>query len=252
MRQATSACAPPARRVPVSRWLSPQQFGDFGPSGSVAHGRDGFRAGLTLNVGLWRHGRRWRTGPSGVSRSGSLVAEMFVVEDGDGQWGEGERAVEGGRLLVGSTIRPEKTGKDGAVLIRGLPAGPEVDVETQLALLNDFTLRPARAGERVVPRPGEVRSLSLPLRPTGSLEAEIVLQIGDERIGRAGVFVALFDEAGREVARSLTDFAGFVLFEGLPFGTDRVEAAGQSAKGLALSRDKPDAATTLLIPTEPA
>jgi hypothetical protein len=229
-----------------------QQIGDFGLSGSVAHGPQGFRAGLTLNVGLWRHGRRWRTAPSGVSRSASLVAEMFVDEDGDGIWDEGERAVEGGRFVVGSTIRPEETGKDGAVLIRGLPAGPEVDVETQLASLTDFTLRPARAGDRLELRPGEVRALSVPLRPTGSLEVAVMLQVGDDRFGRSGVEVVLTDENGREAARAFTDFAGYVLFEGLAYGTYRAEAAGQAQGSLALTRDEPDGAATLLIPTEPA
>ena len=173
---------------------------------------------------------------------------MFVDEDGDGLWDDGESAVEGGRLLVGSAVRPEETGARGAVLIRGLPAGPEVDVEMQLASLTDFTLRPAHAGERLVLRPGEVRALAIPLRPTGSLEVETLLQVGDERLGRSGVEVVLRDEGGREIARALSDFAGFVLFEGLGFGTYRVEAAGQAASGLGLTRNEPDLATSLLIP----
>jgi len=224
------------------------QFGPFGLSGSIAHGRDGLRAGITLNVGLWRHGRRWRAAPSGVSRSASLVAEMFVDEDGDGLWDEGEDAVEGGRLLVGSSVRPEESGADGAVLVRGLPAGPQVDVEMQLASLTDFTLRPERAGNRLVLRPGEVRALAIPLRPTGSVEVETLLQVGEEQVGRSGVEVVLRDEDGREVARALSDFAGFVLFEGLDFGAYRVEAAGQAAGGLTLTREEPDRATILLIP----
>ncbi|MEQ8412309.1 MAG: hypothetical protein RIB52_12200 [Erythrobacter sp.] len=225
-----------------------QQIGAFGVSGRFAHGPEGFSAGVTVNVGLWRHGRSWRTAGSGVSRSGSIVAEMFVDENGDGFRDEGEEAIEGGRLLVGSAVRREETGPDGAVLVSGLPAGREVDVEMQLSSLDDFTLRPARAGERLVLRPGEVRALAVPLRPTGSLEAQVLLQAGDDRVPRPGVLVVLRDADGREVARAPTDFAGYVLFEGLGFGTYSLEAAGRAQSGLSVSRAEPDLATSLVIP----
>lgn len=80
------------------------------------------------------------------------------------------------------------------------------------------------------------------------MEVETLLQVGEEQVGRSGVEVVLRDEDGREVARALSDFAGFVLFEGLDFGTYRVEAAGQAAGGLTLTREEPDCATSLLIP----
>lgn len=224
-----------------------QQVGAFGIAGRIAHGAQGFGAGITVNVGLWRHGRRWRTARPGVSRSGSVVAEMFIDEDGDGDWDDGEAAIEGGRLLVGSAVRREETGADGTVLVAGLPAAREIDVEMQLSSLDDFTLRPERAGDRLVLRPGEVRPLAVPLRPTGSLEAQILLQAGDDRVPRAGVSVVLRDAKGGEVARALTDFAGYVLFDGLAFGTYAIEAEGQTESGLSLSREEPDNSASLVL-----
>jgi hypothetical protein len=224
-----------------------RQFGDLGVSGSVGYGREGVRAGIAITLGLWRDGPRWRTARSGISRSGAVIADMFVDEDGDGLRGPGDGAVEGGRFLVGSAVRAEETGPDGKVLIRGLPAGPEIDVETQLASLPDFTLRPARAGDRLVLRTGEVRRLAVPLRPTGSVEAQVLLQAGERRVPRSGIEVTLLDMAGEEVARQATDFAGYVLFDGLPFGRYRVKAAGQGTKTVSISREAPDSATSITI-----
>lgn len=222
----------------------------FGPLAlSASAGRDdrGLRAGIGLTIGLFRGAGRWRTGPSGVARSGAIIAEMFVDEDGDGRRGPGEDAVEGGRLIVGASLRREATGSDGRVLIGGIASGPAVDLETQMSSLADFTLRPARAGERVSLRPGEVRHVAIPLRPTGSIEVQVVLVAGDRRTPRSGVPVVLRDAGGKEAARAVTDFEGFVLFEALPFGTYRAEAAGQESASLSVSRAVPDISARLFI-----
>jgi hypothetical protein len=226
----------------------------LGPLGlSVSAGRegDGWRAGIGVTLGLFRGPDRWRAAPAGIARSGAIMAEMFVDEDGDGTRGLAESGVAGGRFIVGAALRPEETGADGRVLIGGIAPGPDVDVETQLASLTDFTLRPARAGDRLALRPGEVRHVAIALRPTGSIEVQVVLVAGDQRTPRAGVAVALRDAEGREAARAITDFDGYVLFEALPFGSYRAEAAGQAGPALPVTREAPDARAQLLIPPAP-
>ncbi len=227
----------------------------FGPLGlSASAGRDdrGWRAGVGLTIGLYRGAGRWRTSPAGVARSGAIMAEMFVDADGNGARGADEAGVEGGRFIVGASLRREATDATGHVLIGGVTPGPAVDIETQMSSLTDFTLRPARAGDRVSLRPGEVRHVAFPLRPTASIEVQVVLVAGDQRTPRAGVPVVLRDAAGAEAARAVTDFDGFVLFEGLAFGTYRAEAAAQTSGGLAVSRETPDTAIKLLIPAASA
>jgi hypothetical protein len=199
-------------------------------------------------MGLWRGPQGWRTSPSGIARSGAIMAELFVDENGDGARGADETEVKDGRFIVGAALRREETAADGTVLIGGIAPGPDVDVETQMSSLTDFTLRPARMGDRLALRPGEVRHLAVALRPTGSIEVQVLLVAGDQRTPRSGVAVVLRDAAGREAARAVSDFDGYVLFEGLPFGTFRAEAAGQTGAALTVSRDAPDASALLLIP----
>ncbi|PLK23686.1 hypothetical protein C0V72_08620 [Porphyrobacter sp. TH134] len=225
-----------------------RQFGPLGLSASAGREGAGWRAGIGLTLGLFRGQDRWRTAPAGIARSGAIMAEMFVDDDGDGLRGVGEQGVEGGRFIVGAALRREETAADGTVLIGGIAPGPDVDIETQMSSLTDFTLRPARTGDRLALRPGEIRHVPVALRPTGSIEVQVVLVAGDQRTPRSGMMVVLRDSAGREAARAVTDFDGYALFDGLAFGAWQVAAAGQSSAPLALSREQPVRTERLLIP----
>ena len=225
-----------------------QQLGALGLNAGIGREARGWRFGLGLTMGLWRGPQRWGTAPSGIARSGAIMAELFVDEDGDGARDTDEGGVEGGRFIVGAALRREATDAAGMVLIGGIAPGPGVDLETQLSSLEDFTLRPLRPGDRLVLRPGEVRHVAVPLRPTGSIEVQVLLAAGDRRIPRSGVPVILRDSYGNEVARATTDFDGFVLFDALAFGSWQAEAAGQKSAALIVSRDKSDARVRLVLP----
>lgn len=225
-----------------------QRLGAFGLSAGVTRSSDGWRVGLGMIVGLWQSGGRWQTAPAGLARGGAVLADMFVDDDGDGVHGSSERPIAGGRFLVGSTVRSEETGADGRALLCGLAPGPKVDVETQLASLPDLSLRPARAGDRLALRPGEVRYLAVPVQPTGSIETRVLLVVDDAQSPLSNVPVVVTDTAGRERARTVTDFDGYALFEGLAFGAYTVRAADQGTKGITLDRGKPDIRFTIALP----
>jgi hypothetical protein len=224
------------------------QLGPLGISASAGREGDGWRAGIGLTIGLFRGPDRWRTAPAGIARSGAVLVDMFVDEDGDGARGADEAGVADGRFIVGAALRREATDGAGRVLIGGIAPGPDVDIETQMSSLTDFTLRPARTGDRLALRPGEVRHLPVALRPTGSIEVQVLLAAGDRQTPRSGVPVVLRDAAGKEVARAITDFDGYALFDGLAFGQWQVEAAAQASPAITLARDEPDARHRLLIP----
>lgn len=228
-----------------------QQFGPLGLSASAGREGDGWRAGIGLTLGLWRGPSRWRTAPAGIARSGAIMAELFVDEDGDGARGAVEEGVSGGRFIVGAALRREETAADGTVLIGGIAPGPDVEIETQMSSLTDFTLRPARAGDRLALRPGEIRHVPVALSPTGSIEVQVLLAANDRQTPRSGVPVVLRNLAGEEVARAITDFDGYVLFDGLKFGSWQVEAGAQASTPISLSRAAPDARRSLLIAPGP-
>jgi hypothetical protein len=237
-----------AQRRQVSGGVSVnRRIGAFGLSAGVARGGDGWRMGLGLVVGLWQAGGRWHGGPAGLTRSGAVAADLFIDDDGDGQHDPDETAVSGGRFIVANSVRAETTGKDGIALLRSLPAGSGFDMETQLSSLDDFTLRPVRPGDRVQLRPGEVRQLPVPLRRTGSIDAQIVLVSGDTSAPRSGIVVTLHDKAGQQIASAVSDFEGHVLFEGLTLDDWTIKAGPYASPVISLSRAEPDQQSRLLI-----
>lgn len=216
------------------------RLGPLGLSAGIANGQDGWRFGLGLVVGLWQNQGRWHAAPAGLTQSGAVLADMFIDEDGDGARGPDEAGLGGGRVIVGNALRSEASDASGQMLLRALPAGRAVDIETQLASLPDFALRPAHAGDRVALRPGEIRRLPIPVGPTGSIEARILLAAAQNDTPLSGVPALLLDAEGREVARSVSDFEGYVLFEGLAFGPYTVSAGSRAAPPVTLSRAAPD------------
>lgn len=224
-----------------------RRLGAFGLSAGVARGGDGWRMGLGLVVGLWQAGGRWHSAPAGLTRSGAVAADLFIDDDDDERHYPDESAVAGGRFIIANSVRGETTGSDGVALLRSLPAGSAFDMETQLSSLDDFTLRPARPGDRVQLRPGEVRQLPVPLRRTGSIDAEVVLVSGDISAPRSGIVVTLHDKAGRQIASAVSDFAGHVLFEGLALSDWTIKAGSHASPVISLSRAQPDQQSRLLI-----
>jgi hypothetical protein len=226
-----------------------RQVGNVGLTGGLAYGSDGWRVGIGMTLGLWRDGPRWNTSRAGISASGAVLARAFVDADGDGLMDAGEEAVEGARFIVGSALRREETDARGQTLLRGLPAGPGVDIETQIASLPDFSLRPARAGDRVELRAGEIRVVPVPLQVTGTIEVLVELQAGENRVPRSGVEVVLKDAQGREAARAVSDFAGYVLFEGLLPGGYSAHVPGRAEARTEVSLATLDRSISLLLPT---
>lgn len=96
-----------------------------------------------------------------------------------------------------------------------------------MSSLDDFKLRPERAGDRLALRRGELRHVLAPIRFTGSLEVQVVLVAGDRR--------------------AVSDFEGYVLIDGLFFGTGPAEAAGQVSPLIDVARDDPEQRIRILI-----
>jgi hypothetical protein len=172
------------------------------------------------------------------------IPRRRILADHRDRISRNEAGVTGGRFIVGAALRREETGASDQVLIGGIAPGPDVDIETQMSSLTDFTKRPLRAGSQSAPR----RDPPFPvaLRPTASIEVQVPAGGGrSAHAARGGGCVSARRCRGRSRAR--TDFDGYVLFVGLPFGTFSAEAAGQTGAALTVSREAPDEQGKVLI-----
>ena len=202
-----------------------QRLGAFSLAAGAGVGASGWRAGLSLSVGLFHAaGRGYQTAPTGISRSGTLRPLLFLDDDSDGVQDANEPGLAGGRFIADNSIRQEATKEDGAALLDARAPGRSIDLEVQLASLPDMALRPVNPGVAARLRPGQVLDVPVPLRPTGEVEARVMLSKGEVENPLSGIEVVLLDPAGKRVAATISDFDGWAYFEAVPLGSYRLAA----------------------------
>ena len=183
----------------------------------------------------------WRMSRQRLAESGQAAVEVFRDENGDGYRQAGEGLVEGVSVEAGFRHTEAPTNKAGRAVIDGLTPYVPVQVSIDAGTLPDPLLQPKGQGVVVVPRPGVAAKISLPLAPTGELEA---LLLGPDGEPRDGVVIELTDTAGRVVRQVQSDFDGYVLFDSVPYGDYRLRIGAASAAALGV---KADLATALRI-----
>ncbi|WP_374530059.1 carboxypeptidase regulatory-like domain-containing protein [Novosphingobium sp.] len=171
----------------------------------------------------------WRTSRDRLAENGQAAITVFRDENGDGYQQPGEETVEGVTVEAGYRHSDKPTNADGRAVIDGLQPYVPVLVSIDTGSLPDPLLQPKGRGMVVVPRPGVQASLSLPLAPTGEIEA---ILLGPDGEPRGGVTVELTDTAGRVILRGLSDFDGYVLFDTVPYGDYRLQIGSASATAL--------------------
>jgi hypothetical protein len=198
-----------------------RQFDKFALSANASVSDQGtWSTGLRLSLALFRDKDRARfdIAAPGLSRSGTIRQHVFHDLNGNGQFDEGEPPIKGVQFIVGNTLRPEKTDASGRVVLSGLPAGSQIDIEFQMSSLDDPFLRPAFIGRKTIVRPGQVVEISTPVQSTGDAEGILLVQNGEYQTPVSGVEVEFVDTSGRVVATSITEFDGYFYTDGLPMG----------------------------------
>lgn len=198
--------------------------------------RGGIGAGLSLafSLGPDPAGGGWRVSRERLAQDGQAGVEVFRDDNGDGYRQASEAPVEGVTVEAGFRHTDAPTDKQGRAVIDGLRAYVPVLVSIDTGSLPDPLLQPKGQGMVVVPRPGIAARVSLPLAPTGEIEA--VLQ-GADGEPRSGVALQLVDTRGNPVRQAASDFDGFVLFDAVPYGTYKLVISADSATALGVKRE---------------
>ena len=195
------------------------------------HGRVG--AGLTFAFSLGPDpvDGGWRFSRERLAEQGQASIEVFRDDNGDGQRQAGEPAIEGVNVEAGFRHSELPTNKAGRTVIDGLYPYVPVMVSIDAGSLQDPLLRPKVQGVVVTPRPGVAAVVSLPLAPTGEVEA---ILLGHDGQPLGGISVELTDPDGHLLYQTISDFDGYVLFDDVPYGQYRLRIDPKQAMALAL------------------
>ncbi|MEN9682822.1 MAG: hypothetical protein RIQ99_1448 [Pseudomonadota bacterium] len=192
-------------------------------------GGRGLALALAFSIGPDPVAGGWRLARDRLAQNGQAAVEVFRDENGDGTRQIGEPAVSGVTIAAGVRKADRTTDRGGRAVVDGLQPYVPVLVTVDPGSLPDPLLKPKGPGLVVVPRPGVLAQLVLPLAPTGEIEAVLLSPDGQPR---GGLTVELADPAGRVVLRTVSDFDGYVLFDAVPYGDYRLQLGPTSAAAL--------------------
>lgn len=209
--------------------------GEVATDGSLA-------AGLSLAFSLGADPRRdggIRLTSDKLASQGSALVRVYRDANNNNRRDPGERPEKGAQVSAGRTAVALLTDPNGEVVIDGLDPFEPVLIGIDGASLPDALVQPASTGIVVVPRPGIAVPIDLALVATGDVDGTLVRSGGGQV---EGVDLELIDVAGRVAAKTRSDFDGFFIFEGVPYGRYTLRVASLSAQAAKLDRALPGVA----------
>ena len=199
--------------------------GEVASDGSVA-------AGLSLAFSLGpdpRAGRTLRLTADKLATQGSALVRVYRDANNNGRRDPGERPEKGVQVAAGRISVEALTDANGEVIVDGLEPFQPVLLGIDALSLPDPLVQPSTPGRVVTPRPGISVAIELPLAAAGDVDGTLVRAGGGSL---EGVDLELVDGEGRAVARTRSDFDGFFLFEGVPYGRYTLRIAKLAAQAM--------------------
>jgi hypothetical protein len=212
-----------------------RRFDHFSLTASAEAASDGsVAAGLNLVFSLGPDPRsgKFRISNNKLANSGQAMAIVFYDKNRDGIRQPGERLAEHVELTAGQSVALTPTDANGRAVIDNLQPFRPVLIGIDSSSLPSPYIQPALPGIVITPRPGVATTVELPLVSAGEVEGTLIRSGGGTL---AGVGLELVDGAGRVVRETETEFDGFFLFDGVPYGQYSLRIGTLSAQAIGVS-----------------
>lgn len=205
----------------------------FGISGSYVNQDD-----YSISARLFASARQtpqqgeWHVDARPTARTGMVSARVFLDENGNGLWDDGEPLLENVGFLINGVRNRSLTNDDGEAILSQLPTHRYLDIELNVGTLEDLLWQPAVKGRRVLLRPGMSQTLWFPVQVTSEIDGTVYVLTDESERGASNMQVELLDESGQIVARERTAWDGFYVLMGVPAGVYDVRINPEQLAGL--------------------
>jgi hypothetical protein len=187
---------------------------------------------LSFSLGPDPLGGGWRMSSEKLARRGQAAVSVFLDANGDGVRSAEEEALPGVEVTAGRSGTGAPTDEQGHTFVEALQPFQKVLISVDESTLPDPYLMPRGRGVVVTPRPGVAAVIELAVAPTGEVEG--VLN-GPEGTPLGGAMLELVDAAGQVMARTLSEFDGFFLFDRVSYGSYRLQLSPDNQAALGAS-----------------
>jgi hypothetical protein len=206
-----------------------RKFDKFALTGQVDAGSDGsLAAGLNLafSVGPKPGGGGLHFSSEKLATSGQALAIVWHDKNADGIRQADEPTEKDVELTAGLSGKGDPTDEKGISLIGNLQPFKPILIGIDSSSLPDPFVQPATSGVVVTPRPGVPFVIELPLVSAGEIAG--TLKREDDRI-LSGVDLELIDRSGLAIKTTRSEYDGYFLFQGVPYGKYSIRIAALSA-----------------------
>lgn len=202
--------------------------GEVASDGSVA-------GGLSLAFSLGNNGHDGlRLTSEKQASHGAVRVRVFRDLNHNGIHDPDEPWEKGVLITTGRVPVTDATNAEGEIIVDGLQPFIPLLVGIDASSLSDPLMQPETVGLVVTPRPGILQDIELAVATAGEIDATLVKSGG----GRLeGVDLELVDVTDHVVAHTRTEYDGYALFEGVPYGHYTIRMAKLSAEALRLPQN---------------
>jgi hypothetical protein len=191
-----------------------KNLGRFGFSINSSYSTTGDVAvGMQLFVATGVEPRRseWFFDAQPMANTGSISARVFLDHNLNGVKDPGEESIKGAALTLNGGRQAPKTDADGIAFLIHLPVFAYTDIAIEPASLEDPQWMAKPGGIRVVPRPGKVIEVELPVVMTGEIDGTVYISDAEGKRGIGDVQLELVDDSGAVVGRATSGSDGYYI-----------------------------------------
>lgn len=162
-----------------------------------------------------------------ITSNGTVSTFVFLDENGDGQYNEGEEKLKDVVVHALQNGGREKTDENGIAVFTRMQRLKLTDVMIEKSSLQDPTWIPGFEGASILPREGYTAQLDFPVHISGEMDGVLYANVNytDDDLQESvrtpplrNVELSLYDEKGQEAMRTTTDSGGFYYFAQIPPG----------------------------------
>lgn len=199
-----------------------RQFSNFQfTSGIAGSSTEDISLRFGVSLAVQRYPGRLLPSFDGRSNTAARVAaHVFADDNNNGKRDRDEAGLKGVRLTRNGLITNAITDENGYALLGGLPSSVSTDVDIIGGDIDDPTLRSTPLSTGILPRPGRLPIMQIPLQRTVDIEGKVTVA---ENQPAPNVRMVLRPEDGSEPLIVQTEFDGVYYLAGVPLGRYELE-----------------------------
>ncbi|MBW3563648.1 MAG: SPOR domain-containing protein [Acidobacteria bacterium] len=193
---------------------------------------DGVISGnLNLSAGIGHEPREdeWVTAAQHKASFGAVSLRVFLDRNHNGVLDAADELLPRVGVTINGAERPQRSSESGILFVDDLSPLQPTDIAVSTATLESPQWIPMQEGTRIIPRPGKVAAIDVPIIETTEIEGTVWTTRRGRKEGLAGVRVELVDRGGEIVQSTVSAYDGFYVLTHVRPGMYVLRVSSRSA-----------------------